>query len=189
MRAPGEASGVFAIESAMDELAVATKVDPVELRLRNYTETDPSSGKPFASKALRECYEQGAEAFGWSKRDPAPRSMRDGRVLVGWGMATSTYPTNRSQAEAKVRLNADGTAVVQSGTQDLGTGTYTVLAQVAADALGLADPSRPRRDRRQQAAARAGFGRLADRRERRVGRARRQPGGARGSDPARGRGP
>ncbi|MBV9655867.1 MAG: xanthine dehydrogenase family protein molybdopterin-binding subunit [Acetobacteraceae bacterium] len=137
MRAPGEASGVFAIESAMDELAVAAKLDPIELRLRNYAEADPSNGKPFASKPLRDCYARGADAFGWAKRDPAPRSMRDGRVLIGCGMATTTYPTNRSQAEAKVRLNADGSAIVQTGSQDLGTGTYTVLAQVAADALGL----------------------------------------------------
>lgn len=137
MRAPGEASGVFAIESAMDELAAALKLDPLELRLRNYAENDPKDGKPFASKALRECYSQGAAAFGWGKRNPEPRSMREGGVLIGMGMATSTYPTNRRTAQASVRLNADGTAVVRSGTQDLGTGTYTVMAQVAADALGL----------------------------------------------------
>ena len=137
MRAPGEASGVFAIESAMDELAATLKLDPVEFRLRNYAETDPSNGKPFAAKELRACYRQAAAAFGWKDRNPAPRSMRDGNVLIGWGMATSTYPTNRRPAQASVRLNADGTAVVRSGTQDLGTGTYTVMTQVAADALGL----------------------------------------------------
>ncbi len=137
MRAPGELSGVFALESAMDELAVALRMDPVELRLRNYAETDPHEGKPFSSKRLRECYAQAAAAFGWSRRNPAPRSMRDGRWLVGLGMATATYPNNRRPAAARVRLGADGTALVQSGTQDIGTGTYTVMAQVAADELGL----------------------------------------------------
>ncbi|HWG68508.1 MAG TPA: xanthine dehydrogenase family protein molybdopterin-binding subunit [Steroidobacteraceae bacterium] len=137
MRAPGKASGNFALESAMDELAVALKIDPVEFRLRNYADHDPHENKPFASKALRACYQQGAEAFGWSRRSVEPRSMRDGKVLIGWGMATSTYPTNRRAASARIRVNADGSVVVQSGTQDLGTGTYTVMTQVAADALGV----------------------------------------------------
>jgi len=137
MRAPGEASGVFALESAMDELAAELKIDPVELRLRNYAERDGHENRPFSSKKLRECYEQGAAAFDWSRRTPAPRSMQDGRTLVGLGMATSTYPVNRQPASARVRIMADGTAVVQSGTQDLGTGTYTVMAQLAADELGL----------------------------------------------------
>ena len=137
MRAPGEAPGVFAIESAMDELAAELKIDPVELRLKNYTEVDPHENKPFSSKRLRECYVQGAAAFGWSRRTPEPRSMRDGQWLVGMGMATSTYPTNQSPASVRVRLMANGDAVVQSGTQDLGTGTYTVMAQLSADALGL----------------------------------------------------
>ena len=122
MRAPGWASGVFATECAMDELAVELKLDPIELRLRNYAEIDPSDNKPFASKALRECYRQGAAAFGWEGRDPAPRSMRDGRVLVGMGMATSVYPTHRWAAQASVRLHADGTALVRSGTQDSAPG-------------------------------------------------------------------
>ena len=99
MRAPGEASGNFALESAIDELAVALKLDPLEFRLRNYAEQDPHENKPFASKALRECYRQGAESFGWSRRTPEPRSMRDGGCLMGWGMATSTYPTNRMPAQ------------------------------------------------------------------------------------------
>jgi xanthine dehydrogenase YagR molybdenum-binding subunit len=137
MRGPGEASGAFAIESAMDEMAVALKIDPIEFRLRNYAERDATSGEPFASKALRACYAQGAAAFGWSNRDPAPRSMRDGRMLVGLGFATSSYPTNRMPASASVQLMADGSAVVRSGTQDIGTGTYTTLTQVAADELGL----------------------------------------------------
>ncbi len=137
MRAPGEASGMFALESAMDELAVALKIDPLELRMRNNAETDPTENKPFASKGLLECYRQGAEAFGWSKRTPEPMSMREGNVLVGYGMATSTYPTNRMPASARVRLLPDGTALVQAGSQDIGTGTYTVITQLAADELGL----------------------------------------------------
>jgi xanthine dehydrogenase YagR molybdenum-binding subunit len=137
MRAPGEASGVYALESAMDELAVALKMDPVALRLKNYTEGDPHENLPFSSKNLRLAYTMGAEAFGWDKRTPAPRSMRDGRLLVGYGMATSTYPSNRRPANARVVLMANGEAVVQSGTQDLGTGTYTIMAQLAADELGL----------------------------------------------------
>jgi xanthine dehydrogenase YagR molybdenum-binding subunit len=137
MRAPGLASGNFALESAMDELAVALKMDPLEFRLRNYAEQDPHENKPYASKALRECYQQGAELFGWAHRWAEPRSMRDGDVLIGWGMATSTYPTHRMPAKAHVRMNADGSAVVQVGTQDIGTGTYTVMSQIAADTLGL----------------------------------------------------
>src|SRR5579871_259681 len=138
MRAPGEATGTFALESAMDELAAALKMDPLELRLRNYAETDPQTGHPWSSKSLRECYRAGAERFGWSRRSAAPRSMRtaDG-TLVGWGMATATYPVNRMPASALARLLPDGTAIVQSGTQDIGTGTYTVMTQVAAEALGL----------------------------------------------------
>jgi xanthine dehydrogenase YagR molybdenum-binding subunit len=137
MRAPGEASGVFALESAMDEMAVALKMDPIEFRLRNYAETDPHEGKPFASKALRACYEQGAKAFGWDRRSPEPRSMRDGTMLIGWGVATSTYPTNRQPSAVRVRMDRAGDVVVQSGTQDIGTGTYTVMTQVASDALGV----------------------------------------------------
>ncbi|MCB8884064.1 xanthine dehydrogenase family protein molybdopterin-binding subunit [Acidisoma cellulosilytica] len=137
MRGPGESSGAFAIESAMDEMAAALKIDPIDFRLRNYAERDPTADLPFASKALRECYAQGAAAFGWEKRNPAPRSMRDGHMLVGMGMATSSYPTNRMPASASVHLTADGSALVRSGTQDIGTGTYTTLAQVAADELGL----------------------------------------------------
>ena len=137
MRAPGEASGTFAIESAMDELSYALRMDPVALRLKNYAERDPESKKPWSSKSLRACYAQAAERFGWSRRTPAPRSMRDGRWLVGMGMATATYPTNRSAASAVARLLPDGRAWVRAGTQDLGTGTYTVMTQVAADELGL----------------------------------------------------
>ena len=135
MRAPGEASGVFAIECAMDELAAAVGMDPLALRLANYAEHDRDSDKPFSSKHLREAYAKGADMFGWHRRTAVP--VRDGNVLVGLGMATATYPANRSPASARVRLRADGTALVQSGTQDIGTGTYTIMAQVAADILGL----------------------------------------------------
>ena len=136
-RAPGEASGTFALESAMDELAYALKMDPLALRLANYAEKDPSTGKPFSSKSLRACYQQGAERFGWARRKPAVRAMRDGRYLVGWGMATATYPAGQSAAVAVARIRADGTAIVQTGSQDLGTGTYTIMGQIAADALGV----------------------------------------------------
>jgi xanthine dehydrogenase YagR molybdenum-binding subunit len=137
MRAPSAAPAVYALESAMDELAVALRMDPVELRLRNHADRDPHEDKPFASKMLAACYRHGAEAFGWARRSAEPRSMRDGNSLIGWGMATATYPTNRSKASVRVRLNADGSVVVQSGTQDIGTGTYTILTQIAAEMLGL----------------------------------------------------
>jgi xanthine dehydrogenase YagR molybdenum-binding subunit len=140
-RAPGEAPGTFAIESAMDELARALDMDPVELRLKNYAEKDPESGRDWSSKSLRECYRVGAERFGWSKRSRQPGSMREGNVLVGYGMATATYPTYRLPASASARLTLDGSttvrALVQTASQDLGTGTYTIMTQIAADALGL----------------------------------------------------
>lgn len=137
MRAPGEAPGSFALESAMDELAYALKMDPIQLRLVNYANKDEHDNLPWSSNSLKECYKQGAAKFGWQKRNPQPRSMRKGDLLVGWGMATATHPTFRMKASAKVKLLPDGTALVQSGTQDIGTGTYTVMTQVAADALAL----------------------------------------------------
>ncbi|MDB4965778.1 MAG: aldehyde oxidase and xanthine dehydrogenase, molybdopterin binding [Myxococcales bacterium] len=137
MRAPGEVTGTFALESALDELAVKLAIDPLELRLRNYAETDPETGRPWSSKSLRQCYQTAAEKFGWSRKKPQPRSMVDGKLLVGWGMATATYPANVRPASAIATLFADGTALVRAGTQDIGTGTYTVMTQVAADALGL----------------------------------------------------
>jgi xanthine dehydrogenase YagR molybdenum-binding subunit len=137
MRAPGESTGTFAIESAMDELAEALAIDPLELRLANYADTEPSSGKPWTSKKLREAYAEAARRFGWPRRDPKPRSMRDGSWLVGWGMATATYPAHRMPAQASATLLRDGMVVVRSGTQDLGTGTYTVMTQVAAATLGI----------------------------------------------------
>ncbi len=136
-RAPGEATGTFGLECAMDELAYKLDMDPLQLRLVNYAENDPQSKKPFTAKHLRECYQQGAERFGWSKRNHEPRSMKDGDQLIGWGLATATYPANRAPASAVVRLQPDGRVFVGSGTQDLGTGTYTIMAQVAADALNM----------------------------------------------------
>jgi xanthine dehydrogenase YagR molybdenum-binding subunit len=137
MRAPGEATGSFALESAMDELAQTLDMDPIELRLKNYAEKDPESGKPWSSKSLRECYRVGAERFGWSKRTPKPRSMSDGRWLIGYGMATATYPARQQAASCLARILPDGRALIRAGSQEIGCGTYTVMAQIAADALGL----------------------------------------------------
>jgi xanthine dehydrogenase YagR molybdenum-binding subunit len=137
MRAPGEASGVFALESAMDELAVALNINPVELRLRNEPEIDEFKKLPFSSRSTRECYRAAAERFGWSRRSPEPRSMRDGRWLIGWGMATATYPMNYAPASAMARLLPDGTAEVMSAASDMGPGTWTSMTQVAAETLGL----------------------------------------------------
>ncbi|MEN3377703.1 MAG: xanthine dehydrogenase YagR molybdenum-binding subunit, partial [Hyphomicrobiales bacterium] len=137
MRAPGAATGVFALECAMDELAVALKLDPVELRLRCYSDRDQSEDLPFTSKKLRECYRQGAQAFGWEKRNPAPRAMHDGSELVGWGMATGVWEALQMPTAARIVLTANGHAEVSCAASDIGTGTYTIMAQVAADALGL----------------------------------------------------
>jgi xanthine dehydrogenase YagR molybdenum-binding subunit len=137
MRAPGESSGSFALESAIDELAHQLGIDPIEFRLANYAEIDPVDGKPFSSKSLRRCYEMGAERFGWRKRTRVPEvAVRAGK-LVGTGMATASYPANFTRAKALARMNPDGTVLVQSGAVDLGTGTYTVMAQVAAETLGV----------------------------------------------------
>jgi xanthine dehydrogenase YagR molybdenum-binding subunit len=137
MRAPGAATGVYALESAMDELAVALKLDPMELRLRCYSDRDQNEDVPYTSKQLRECYRQGAETFGWGKRNPEPRSMRDGSELVGWGMASGVWEALQMPAAARIVLTANGHAEVFCAASDIGTGTYTILAQVAADALGL----------------------------------------------------
>ena len=137
MRAPGAVSGMFALESAMDELAYALKIDPLELRLINYAEKDPESGKPFSSKALRECYRLGAEKFGWKDRKFEPRSMRDGRLLVGWGTATGVWGAFQMPATVRITFKADGTAHVASATSDIGPGTYTVITMIAAEYLGL----------------------------------------------------
>src|SRR5215213_456021 len=137
MRAPGAVSGMFALECAMDELAYALKIDPLELRLINYAEVDPESGKPFSSKALRECYRVGAEKFGWKNRKFEPRSMRDGRLLVGWGAATGVWGAFQSPASARITFRGEGTAHVVSATSDIGPGTYTVVTMIAAEYLGL----------------------------------------------------
>jgi xanthine dehydrogenase YagR molybdenum-binding subunit len=138
MRGPSATTGVYALESAMDELAVALKLDPLELRLRCYSDRDQNNGDlPFSSKNLRECYRQGAEMFRWDKRNPEPRSMRDGSELVGWGMATGVWEALQVPITVRIVLTANGHAEVACATSDIGTGTYTIMAQVAADALGL----------------------------------------------------
>jgi xanthine dehydrogenase YagR molybdenum-binding subunit len=137
MRGPGEASGMFALESALDELAYKLGIDPIELRRRNEPRIDESENKPFSSRSLMQCYEAGAERFGWSRRNPVPRSMRDGRLLVGIGVASATYPAWQSPASALVRLLASGIVEVEAAASDMGPGTYTSMTQVAAEFLGL----------------------------------------------------
>jgi len=137
MRAPGECPGTYALECAMDELAVALQMDPVELRLANHADTQPIKGKPFSAKHLKETYSLGMEKFGWSKRNPRPGSMRDGDLLVGWGMATASYPAHKMAAAAKAILHADGRATVQCATHDLGTGAYTAFTQISSEQLGV----------------------------------------------------
>jgi xanthine dehydrogenase YagR molybdenum-binding subunit len=137
MRGPGEASGIFALESAMDELSYALGIDPLELRRRNEPKIDESESKPFSSRSLLKCYEVGAQQFGWAERTPHVRSMRHGRLLMGMGVAATTYPANQNPASARVRLNASGVAEVEVATSDMGPGTYTSMTQVAADSLEL----------------------------------------------------
>ena len=137
MRAPGAAWGVYALECAMDELAVKLEMDPLELRLTNYAERDQTEDKPFSSKELRACYEQGAQRFGWARRDPRPRSMRDGHALIGWGIASGAWEAIQEPASARAVLTADGKLTVTAATSDIGPGTYTVMTQIAADTLGL----------------------------------------------------
>ncbi len=137
MRAPGAPLGLFALESAMDELAHAAGIDPVALRLKNYTERDENDDKDFTSKELRACYAQGAERFGWSRRSPEPRSMREGRELIGWGMAGGVWEAGMMKTSARASLSRDGRLELSCATSDIGTGTYTILGQIGADALGL----------------------------------------------------
>ena len=137
MRGPGWATGLVGQEMAMDELAEALKIDPIELRLRNYAERDPMKDLPWSSNKLRDCYRQGAERFGWNRRAREPRAMRDGRDLVGFGMATAIYHVARYPTSASATLFADGTVTVCCATTDMGPGTSTSATQVAADALGL----------------------------------------------------
>jgi xanthine dehydrogenase YagR molybdenum-binding subunit len=137
MRAPGAAHGVYALEVAMDELSYALKMDPLALRLKNYAEMDPSRGLPYSTKELRACYEQGAARFGWDQRSLEPGSMREGRELIGWGMATGIWDAMQMFARASAVLHADGSLVVSSAATDIGTGTYTAMSIIAADAMGL----------------------------------------------------
>src|SRR5262245_40891750 len=137
MRCPSAATGVYALECAMDELAVALNVDPLELRLRCYSDRDQNTDRPFSSKKLRDCYRQGAEAFGWQRRNAEPRSMHDGNELVGWGMATGVWEALQMPIAVRRSLSSNGHADVSCATSDIGTGTYTIMTQVAADLLGL----------------------------------------------------
>ena len=137
MRAPAETPYFFALESAMDELAVALNMDPIELRRVNDTQTEPIKGLPYTSRALMPCFDQAAEAFGWKGRDPRPGSTRDGDWLIGWGCAASAYPTQMAAATARVRVFPDGRAQVETAGHEIGNGLYTVVAQTAAERLGL----------------------------------------------------
>jgi len=137
MRAPAETPYLFALESAIDELAYALNMDPVQLRLINDTQTEPINGLPYSSRHLRECFEAASSAFGWSRRHATPRSMRDGDWLVGWGTAATMYPSQVAPAAVRVRLTPDGSVRVQSATHEIGNGVRTVMAVTAAEALGL----------------------------------------------------
>ena len=137
MRGPGAVPGLFALESAMDELAIKLKKDPVELRLSLDTLTDEEKNKPFSSRHLKECLQVGSERFGWSKRTPEVGSMRKGELILGWGVAAASWGANRGVCEAALSLQSDGTARLSCGTQDIGTGTYTVVAQIVSDKTGI----------------------------------------------------
>ncbi len=137
MRAPGAALGLIGLECAMDELAIALAMDPVQLRLANYAERNGNEDKPYSSKQLRACYAQGADRFGWGHRNPEPRSMREGRQLIGWGMAGGVWEAMQMKASAKAHIDAQGKLTVSSATTDIGTGTYTVMTQIAAEAAGV----------------------------------------------------
>ena len=135
MRAPGECPGMYALESALDELAIACELDPVELRIRNEPEIDPESGNRFSTRNLVACLREGAERFGWSDRNPEPASRRDARWLTGMGVASSTYPARRAPSTAHARAEVDGTFTIRITASDIGTGARTVLTQIAADTL------------------------------------------------------
>ena len=137
MRAPGAATGVPALECAMDELAYELGMDPLAFRLKNYAERDQNTNKPFSSKALRACYGQGAEKFGWSRRNPQPRAKKEGRNLIGMGMATGVWEAQHQPAAAKAVLSIDGKLTVSAAASDIGTGTYTIMTQIAAQVMGL----------------------------------------------------
>lgn len=137
MRAPGGVTGVHALECAIDELAYELKMDPLQFRLKNYTDTDPGEDRPFSSKELRECFRQGADRFGWASRNPEPRSMKLGHNLIGWGMASAIWDAMQVPARAEAALLVNGKLRVSSATADIGTGTYTIMTQIAAETLGL----------------------------------------------------
>jgi len=137
MRAPGECPGTYGMECAMDELAATLKMDPLALRLANYSVAHPITGKPWSTKYLADAYRLGAEKFGWKNRTPEPRSMTRDGLLIGYGVATATYPGYMMAADARVLLKADGSATVECAAHDIGTGAYTVLTQISAEALGL----------------------------------------------------
>ncbi len=137
MRSPPEFPYMYALESAMDELAVALKMDPIEFRRKNDTKTEPIKGRPYTSRSLVECYGEAARAFGWEKRDPNIGAMRDGDWLVGWGCATACYPTHTGAATARIRLTSDGLVRIQTAAHDVGTGAYTVIGQMASERLGV----------------------------------------------------
>jgi xanthine dehydrogenase YagR molybdenum-binding subunit len=138
MRGPGEATGAFALESAMDEMAHLLNLDPLEFRLRNYTDTDPEKNRPWSTKFLKECYKLGADRIGWNKRKLKPGSLRDGEWLVGYGMGVGTFGAHRGGAHASAQLRPDGTVLMQCATTDIGPGTGTAMTQIAADTLGIA---------------------------------------------------
>ena len=137
MRAPGGATGVYAFEAAIDELACKAGIDPLEFRLRNYAKTEQNEKVPFSSKELEACYRQAASRFGWDKRHPEPGQLRDGNHLIGYGLATGVWEAQQQPVMAKAQLSPDGKLQVSCGTADIGTGTYTVMTQIAADILGL----------------------------------------------------
>jgi xanthine dehydrogenase YagR molybdenum-binding subunit len=137
MRAPGEAIGMLAFEQAMDELAYAIDLDPIELRIRNEPKVHPETGKPFSTRKLLECYREGAKRFGWEKRPARPASMRDGRWLIGYGMSASIRSNFMAAAKARARLAPDGRVTVQTAMTDIGTGTYTIYTQIAAESMGV----------------------------------------------------
>jgi xanthine dehydrogenase YagR molybdenum-binding subunit len=137
MRGPGEATGSFALESALDELAFALKMDPIELRLKNYTDRDPERNLPWSSKYLKECYARGAERIGWENRPAQPGTLREGEWLAGYGIGCGAFGAYRGRALAKVRMTADGTVNIQSATSDIGPGTGTAMTLIASDILGI----------------------------------------------------
>jgi xanthine dehydrogenase YagR molybdenum-binding subunit len=137
MRSPAEVPYMYALEAAMDELAVALKMDPVELRRKNDTDKNPTNGAPYTSRSLMKCYDEAARAFGWSKRNAEISSMRDGDWLIGWGCATACYPTQMAPSVARVQYTADGKIKIEAASQDVGTGAYTVIGQIAAEMLGV----------------------------------------------------